>query len=77
MDLKAYLEKTNLSQGDFAKKFDPPVTQGLVWQWLTWLENPKKGTRITAERAKEIESLTGGEVTAHELRPDLFEAKAA
>lgn len=42
------------------------VSQGLVWQWL----NGKQ--RVTAERAIEIEEKTGGAVTKHELRPDLF-----
>lgn len=71
--LEAYLEKHGISQEDFANTFNPKVTQGLVWQWLTWLKNPKKGTRITAERAKEIEQLTKGEVQRHLLRPDVFE----
>lgn len=75
--LAAYLEKHGISQGDFAKKFTPPVTQGLVWQWLQWLENPAKGTRITVERAKEIERITAGEVRAFDQRPDFFEARAA
>lgn len=75
--LAAYLEKHGLSQDDFAKKFLPPVSQGLVWQWLKWLENPQKGTRITAERAKEIEIITEGEVTRHDTRPDLYEERAA
>lgn len=76
MDLKTYLEEQGLSQEDFAKRFTPPVTQGLVWQWLEWMKNPDKGTRVTAERAKEIETITGGAVSRHELRPDLFEAAA-
>lgn len=75
--LQSYLEKHGLSQEDFAQKFTPRVSQGLVWQWLQWLEDPKKGTRITAERAKEIETITQGQVTRHELRPDLYEDKAA
>lgn len=75
--LQAHLDKHGTSQEDFGKKFTPPVTQGLVWQWLQWLKGEGKGTRITAERAKEIEAITGGEVRAFDLRPDLFEAKAA
>lgn len=77
MKLRAYLEKHGLSQEDFAKRFDPPVSQGLVWQWLQWLDDETKGTRITAERAKEIETITGSEVTRHALRPDLYEERAA
>lgn len=76
MRLDAYLEKHGLSQEDFAGKFKPKVTQGLVHQWLLWLKNPKKGTRITAERATEIEAITDGEVQRSELRPDIFERAA-
>lgn len=74
--LAAYLEKHDLSQEEFAQKFDPPVSQGLIWQWLQWLDNPQKGTRITAERAKEIAGITDGEVPKHELRPDVYEKAA-
>lgn len=42
------------------------VSQGLVWQWL----NGK--TRITAERALDIEQKTSGSVSRYELRPDVF-----
>lgn len=75
--IQVYLEKHGLSQEDFANKFKPAVTQGLIWQWSEWLKNPDKGTRITAERAKEIEEITGGELKKHELRPDVFEERAA
>lgn len=77
MDLQAYLEKHGITQENFAEKFRPKVTQGLVWQWLQFLKNPKKGTRITAERAKEIEVITSGEVTRAELRPDIYEKDKA
>lgn len=43
------------------------VSQGLVWQWI----NGK--TRVTAERAIQIETATGGKVDRASLRPDLFE----
>lgn len=74
--IERHLEKHGLSQEEFAKKFKPAVSQGLIWQWIEWLKNPKKGTRITAERAKEIEEITGGEIKRWELRPDVFEAAA-
>lgn len=80
MKLGAYLKKYELSQEEFAKKFNPPVSQGLIWQWLSWIEDDSKGTRITAERAVEIEVITDGEVPRHEHRPDLYpkdKAKAA
>jgi len=74
MKLAAYLKKHQLSQANFARKFKPPVTQGAVWQWLSWLEDPDAEgmARITAERAIEIEEITKGEVARHDLRPDLF-----
>jgi DNA-binding transcriptional regulator YdaS (Cro superfamily) len=75
--IQVYLEKHGISQEKFAETFDPKVTQGLVWQWIQWLKNPKKGTRITAERAIEIEKLTKGEVTRHDLRPDLYQKERA
>lgn len=75
--LEAYLETHGISQEEFANRFAPKVTQGLVWQWLTWLRNPKKGTRVTAERAVEIESITAGEVKRGDLRPDLYPVEKA
>lgn len=77
MGLADYLEKHGLSQEDFAAKFKPKVTQGLIHQWLLWLKNPKKGTRITAERAVEIETVTKGAVDRSDLRPDLYARERA
>jgi DNA-binding transcriptional regulator YdaS (Cro superfamily) len=37
-----------------------------------WLENG-----VTAERAIEIETATGGKVTRHELRPDLYPVQSS
>lgn len=67
MDIPAYLKKHELSQEQFATFLG--VSQGLVWQWIAGK------TRITAERAKEIERKTGGEITRHDLRPDIFERR--
>jgi len=63
MKLKVYLKQHDTQVG-LAEKLG--VTQGLVHQWLRGL------TRITAERAIEIERATGGKVTREELRPDVF-----
>lgn len=63
MDLKTYV-KENGGQTDFARKLG--VTQGLVWQWLNG------ETRVTAERAIEIDKFTGGLVDRATLRPDIF-----
>lgn len=65
MKLAKYLKKHDLTQTDFGKRFDPPVTQGGVSHWMN-------GQTITAERAIEIERATKGEVTRHDLRPDIF-----
>ena len=69
MNLPAYLEKHQLTQEQFAKKLG--VSQGLVWQWLSGKQT------ITAERAVEIEKETDGEISKHDLRPDLWERAAA
>ena len=63
MNLREYVEK-NGGQTQFGKVLG--VSQGLVWQWL------EGKTRITAERALEIERATSGKVTRHDLRPDIF-----
>jgi DNA-binding transcriptional regulator YdaS (Cro superfamily) len=68
--IEAYLDRNNLTQEQFAKQIG--VSQGLVWQWIERWHNPKKGTRITAERAKEIEEKTRGEITRSDLRPDIY-----
>lgn len=77
MKLSAYLAKERLSQAEFARRVGSGVSQGMVWQWLKWLDDPASGTRVTAERAGEIEAATNGEVTRHELRPDLYPAEPA
>lgn len=69
MDLKTYLDTTQTTQTALAKQL--ACSQGLVNQWLNGIQ------RITAERAVQIEQVTGGAVTAAELRPDLFGGKAA
>lgn len=69
MDIRAYLDKHQLSQEQFAKQIG--VSQGLIWQWLDGR------TRITAERAKDIEEKTGGEIRRHDLRPDIYGERAA
>lgn len=68
MHIRAYLKKHKLSQDAFAELVG--VSQGLVWQWL------KGQTRITADKAKQIENRTKGEVTRADCRPDLWEKAA-
>ena len=62
--LAAYLESEELSQQAFGEKLG--VSQGLVHQWLTM------ATKITAERAVQIETVTDGKLSRYDCRPDLF-----
>lgn len=64
MNLTEYLKTT--TQAKLAMSLD--VDQSLISQWL----NGK--TKITAERASQIEEATKGKVRRHELRPDLWPA---
>ena len=43
------------------------VKQGHVWHWLN------KSLRVPAEHVLAVEAATGGSVTRHDLRPDIFE----
>ena len=45
------------------------ITTQAISQW--------RRVRIPAERVLDIERATGGEVTRHELRPDIYPAEAA
>jgi DNA-binding transcriptional regulator YdaS (Cro superfamily) len=71
MDIRTFRKHRRLSQREFGGLLDPPVTQGMVGHWESGLG------RVTAERAKQIEDATGGLVTRHELRPDIFDAPVA
>lgn len=42
------------------------VKQGHVWHWIN------KSMRVPAEHVLSVEAATGGTVTRHELRPDIF-----
>lgn len=46
------------------------VSVVMVHKWLTGR------ARLTGERARQVESVTNGQVKRHELRPDLFDAPA-
>lgn len=70
MDIRTFRKHKGLSQREFGALLRPPVTQGMVGHWESGLG------RVTAERAKQIEEATGGAVTRHELRPDIFDAPA-
>jgi DNA-binding transcriptional regulator YdaS (Cro superfamily) len=62
MTLSDYLSTT--TQAELAGRLG--VSQSMVSQWLTGI------SRITAERALDIERATQGQVTRHDLRPDIF-----
>ncbi len=71
MNLREWLDQPGNTQTKLAEKIG--VTQGLVSQWLNWLEGrTDNACRLLAERAIEIELATEGAVTRQELRPDLF-----
>ena len=69
MLLDQYLEESSISQTEFARRVG--VSQGMVWQWL----NGRR--RVAAENVLPIEEATGGAVTRHELRPDLYPVEPA
>lgn len=57
--LGAYMRKRKMSQAELANLLE--VTEGAVWQWMTGR------TKITAERATDIEKRTKGEVPREKL----------
>jgi len=64
MDIKAYLKKHELSQGEFGKLVG--VSQARVSQWI------EAGTGFTVDRVKAIVRATKGEIAAHDLMPKTF-----
>lgn len=62
MTLSEYLAAKKISQADFAARCG--VTQSAVSQWA------RDG--VAPDRVLLIVAITGGEVSAHELRPDLY-----
>ncbi|MFZ2982004.1 MAG: YdaS family helix-turn-helix protein [Sphingobium sp.] len=68
MNIEQYLKETNTSQEEFAQVIG--VTQGRVSHWVN-------GSQIPGERVIPIESATGGLVTRHEMRPDLYPIEQA
>lgn len=71
MNLIDYLKAGQSTQQALADKLG--VSQSLICQWLNWANGKSKNaSRITAERAKEIEAATSGAVSRYELRPDIY-----
>lgn len=76
--LRKYLTDRKVTQEEFGLRFTPAVSQGLIHQWMNFLDGKKKGaTRITPERAVEIERLTDGAVPKHKLCKLFAPAKPA
>ena len=69
MQFSDYLASKEMSQTELARRVG--VTQGMVWQWMNGHR------RIAAEKVLAIEEATGGKVTRHEMRPDLYPIEAA
>lgn len=67
MKLDVYLSEKKLSQNDLGGQLLPPVTQGLISQWLSGK------TRITLDYALQIQQLSGGLVSPQDCS-DLFAA---
>ncbi len=62
MNLSDYLSEHKVTQAALGKHLG--VTQSAVAQWLR--------SKVPAERVLAVEAATGGRVTRHELRPDLY-----
>jgi DNA-binding transcriptional regulator YdaS (Cro superfamily) len=61
-----YLKKViDLAGGQSALARSCGITQQTVWVWL------KKG-RVPAERVLQLERISGGVVSRHDLRPDIY-----
>lgn len=56
MELGTYLKQNGVTQAAFASRFEPPVTQGLVSQWL------RGETRMTLDQALQAARITMGAV---------------
>lgn len=69
VDLKTYLKKSKTTQAEIARRMR--VTAGLVNHWV------HGNCRVGAERVLALEALTGGEVSRHDIRPDLYPRERA
>jgi len=66
MNLKEFLEHHSQEQlANMIRAEGGTVTQGAISHWLV------KG-KIPAERVLQLERVSGGKMTRHELRPDLY-----
>lgn len=65
MDLKTYISDTERRS---ALAADCETSADYLWQ----LANAWRGRKPSIDLAKRIEMATGGQVTRHDLRPDVF-----
>ncbi|HDS1550640.1 TPA: helix-turn-helix domain-containing protein [Stenotrophomonas maltophilia] len=69
MDIASYRQSKGLTQAGLARlltESGSPATQALISKWETG------EVTVPPARWRAIEQLTVGEVTRHDLRPDLF-----
>jgi len=71
MSKKALQKAVNICGGQASLARAIGVTQPNIWYWLN------DGKHVPAEHCASIETATSGEVTRHDLRPDLFEQPGA
>ena len=64
MKISEYLKEHKISQGVFAQRVG--VSQGMVSQWIFGHR------KVSLERAVKIEEITRGQISAADLRPDIF-----
>lgn len=57
MDLEDFLKECGWTQADLAARYEPPISQGLVSQWM------RGRTRMTLDYALQTERITAGRVT--------------
>jgi hypothetical protein len=61
MQLAMWMDKNGVTQRRLGEMFDPPVSQGLVWQWL------KGQSRMSLEHALYLQDhITKGKVTVRD-----------
>lgn len=61
MNLRDYLKSNRITQAEFAKRLDPPVSQGKVNHWL------HGARRVSLVEAIQIERITEGKVRLQDL----------
>ncbi len=66
MSLKALEKAVDLAGGQTALANLLGVTQGRIWNWLN------RDQKVSPEMVIAIETATGGKVSRHDLRPDIY-----